>query len=49
MRHGSTPIVAWALLALPVGFWGGGYTATSVATDHTSGLLLAGLRTLPTR
>lgn len=48
MRRGSTPIVAWALLALPVGFWGGGYTATSVATDHTSGLFLAGLRTLPT-
>ncbi len=48
MQRGSTPIVAWALLALPVGFWGGGYTATSVATDHTSGLLLAGLRTLPT-
>jgi drug/metabolite transporter (DMT)-like permease len=39
---------AWALLALPVGFWGGGYTATAVATGHTSGLLLAGLRTLPT-
>ena len=48
MTGGRVPLVAWALLALPVGFWGGGYTATSVATDHTSGLLLAGLRTLPT-
>lgn len=47
MRRGSTPIFAWALLAVPVGFWGGGYTATAVATEHTSGLMLAGLRTLP--
>ena len=47
-RRGGVPLVAWALLALPVGFWGGGYTATSVATHHTSGLFLAGLRTLPT-
>lgn len=36
------------LLALPVSFWGGGYTATAVATDHTSGLFLAGLRCVPT-
>lgn len=48
MTAARVPLVAWALLALPVGFWGGGYTATSIATDHTSGLMLAGLRTLPT-
>ena len=48
MTVARVPLVAWALLALPVGFWGGGYTATSIATDHTSGLMLAGLRTLPT-
>lgn len=47
-RRAGVPLFAWALLALPVGFWGGGYTATSVATRHTSGLFLAGLRTLPT-
>ena len=44
---GRTPLVAWALLALPVSFWGGGYAATSIATAHTSGLFLAGLRCVP--
>lgn len=48
MSRERIPLVAWALLALPVGFWGGGYTATAVATDHTSGLFLAGLRCVPT-
>lgn len=45
---GRAPLGAWLLLLLPVGFWGGGYTATAVATEHTSGLMLAGLRCLPT-
>lgn len=48
MGRQRIPAIAWALLALPVGFWGGGYTATAVATEHTSGLMLAGLRCLPT-
>lgn len=40
-------MLAWALLALPICFWGGGYSATAIATEHTSGLMLAALRTLP--
>ena len=48
MSTRQTPLFAWLLLLPPILFWGGGYTATSIATDHTSGLLLAGLRTLPT-
>mgnify|MGYP006293187755 CR=1 FL=1 len=47
MAAGRVPPVAWLLLALPVCFWGGGYTATAIATEHTSGLFLATLAALP--
>jgi drug/metabolite transporter (DMT)-like permease len=41
------PPGAWALLVFPVCFWGGGYTATTIATEHTPALMLAALRCLP--
>lgn len=47
MTGTRVPPFAWALLAFPVCFWGGGYTATAIATEHTSGLMLAALRCLP--
>jgi drug/metabolite transporter (DMT)-like permease len=44
-RDGAAAAVA--LLGVSVVFWGGSFRATAVATEHTSGLVLSALRSIP--
>jgi drug/metabolite transporter (DMT)-like permease len=41
-------LLPYALLSLPVFFWGAAYRAMAIAAEHTSGLMMAALRPLPT-